>query len=1014
MSSWVGCPTNFVALDEGVPAEPARLVHPWGVPPDPFATTELRRRVLAAWQESPARFRADANVEDDLALVGYRDRVIVELAQNAADAASRGGVAGRLVLELAGDILIATNTGTPLDAAGVESIAVARASAKVGEAGVVGRFGVGFAAVLAVCDEPSITSSTGAVRWSRAEALASVAALPELRNEVARRGDRVPVLRLPFAAAPAPLADATTAVVLPLRDAAAVEAVRAQLTGVDVTLLLALPGLGEVAVRIDGVERVLRAERSDGDGGDDDRRDRRVLVLSDGAETSRWSLTSASGPLPAAAMTGRPVEEQGSDRWQVTWALPVDDDGRLVSLPDSVAPRVRAPTVVDDPFTLPAVLIASYPLDASRRRVTEGTLADEVTAQAADVLITAIDGLPADVSLLRLVPAGLPDGAVDGALHAAVLNRLRETAWLPVAGSDELRQRPRDAVVVADPLVAPLTDVVPSLLPAGWSHPELITLGVGRPPLAELVAALGSVAREPAWWRALYAGLDEAVRPGPDREALAALPVPLVNGTTVTGPRGLVLPGEVTPAADLSVIGIRMVHPQAAHELLRALGAGDGTPRGLLEQPPVRAAVEESYDAEDPEPVAVAVLSLLAVAGSAGDEPAWLADLALPDESGEWRPAGELVLPGGRMASLIAADSAFGRVAQSWVDRWGAAALLAAGVLDAPMLLVEPDATGATHDLDDEVRWWSTLPEPAAVEDFVAVRDLEQVRADALPGLLELLAQPPLRAAVVEPALVLRPDGGRQRVTSYTAWWLSTRPVLAGRTPGELRFDDSDPLLGPLYDVAPMLADTQFLQAIGVLGSLADADPADVLARLADDRRAVDREHLREIDSWLADQELSPPARVRAVKDGRVTVVDASDAVVVDAPDLLVLLGNRAVVPVSGGRSAELAARLGLPLASELADYDVCSDGTVQGDAVIHEVLRVRDVDGVDREVAWRLAGDTLHVDARRLGVGLGRGRAWRDGVWSQRHRNTEELLDPTTAAARADEDDLDEEGDWR
>ena len=66
--------------------------------PDPFGTAELRRLVLDAWAASPARFREDANAEEDYALGGYRDRVVVELAQNAADAAARAGVAGRLRL----------------------------------------------------------------------------------------------------------------------------------------------------------------------------------------------------------------------------------------------------------------------------------------------------------------------------------------------------------------------------------------------------------------------------------------------------------------------------------------------------------------------------------------------------------------------------------------------------------------------------------------------------------------------------------------------------------------------------------------------------------------------------------------------------------------------------------------------------------------------------------------------------------------------------------------------------
>ncbi|MFC5907736.1 sacsin N-terminal ATP-binding-like domain-containing protein, partial [Streptacidiphilus monticola] len=115
---------------------------------DAFDTAALRRRVLDAWTAAPARFREDANAEEELALGGYRDRLVVELAQNAADAAGRAGVPGRLRLTLREGVRAAANTGAPLDATGVESLATLRASSKR-EEGAVGRFGVGFSAVLA-------------------------------------------------------------------------------------------------------------------------------------------------------------------------------------------------------------------------------------------------------------------------------------------------------------------------------------------------------------------------------------------------------------------------------------------------------------------------------------------------------------------------------------------------------------------------------------------------------------------------------------------------------------------------------------------------------------------------------------------------------------------------------------------------------------------------------------------------------------------------------------------------
>src|SRR6185503_2439428 len=133
--------------------------------------------------------------EEDLVHGGYRDRLLVELAQNAADAAVRAGIPGRLRLELTGDgegVLRAANTGAPLDAAGVQGLATLRASAKRDDVGTVGRFGVGFAAVLAVSDEPTVLSAGGGVAFSADRTRAEIDAVPGLADEVARRDGAVP------------------------------------------------------------------------------------------------------------------------------------------------------------------------------------------------------------------------------------------------------------------------------------------------------------------------------------------------------------------------------------------------------------------------------------------------------------------------------------------------------------------------------------------------------------------------------------------------------------------------------------------------------------------------------------------------------------------------------------------------------------------------------------------------------------------------------------------------------
>ena len=327
---------------------------------DPFATAMMRERVLDAWAASPARFREDANAEEDYALGGYRDRVVVELAQNAADAAARAGVPGRLRLTLRGPALVAANTGTPLDAAGVEALSTLRASAKRGaEAadGTVGRFGVGFAAVVAVSDEPRIASAGGCVRWSRDATRELVRQVPALAGELAQRAGHVPVLRLPFAADGVPPEGFTTAVTLPLRDPAACELAGRLLAQTGPALLLALPALDRVEIEAGGITRLLTAARD----GDD-------VTITVGGSATRWRTAAAGGRLAPGLLADRPSEERARTSWSVCWAVPVtgqeEPAGRL---PAGVDPVVHAPTPTDEPLGLPALLLASFPLGPDRR-----------------------------------------------------------------------------------------------------------------------------------------------------------------------------------------------------------------------------------------------------------------------------------------------------------------------------------------------------------------------------------------------------------------------------------------------------------------------------------------------------------------------------------------------------------------------------------------------------------------------------------------------------------------------
>jgi hypothetical protein len=1005
---------------------------------DTYGTDRMRAAVLSAWTASPARFREDANAEEDFALGGYRDRLIVELAQNAADAALRAGVPGVLRLTLRGDVLTAANTGAPLDATGVESLSTLRAS---GKRDAAGRFGVGFAAVVSVCDSPSIGSrGHAAVRWSRTETAALVAEIPALAGELAERGGHVPLLRLPFDEPP--LIDIPdgfdTIVRLPLRDEASVAAVRRMLAEASPALLLGLPALESIEIDLDGSVRT---------------------VVADG-----WHVVSESGEFSpeevARLFADRPTEERARPYWSLRWAVPVTGTGEPGPLPATVPSVVHAPTPSDEPIDLPALLIASFPMATDRRHVAKGPLADFLVERVADAYVRLLRELPRTSKLLDLVPTLMGKGELDARVRRAVLERLPGTPLLPALSApapvvrtpsfaDERVYEPdaewkveqpapepgadgwvvtgREAAVVASASAELLTTVagfVPGLLPAGWParHPAMVALGVRRVELSDIVDLLSGEAveaREPSWWRSLY-----EVLPADDPESLGALPVPLADGRLVRGPRGTLILSDGGAELDLTPLGLRIVHPEAAHPTLLRLGAAEATPRTVLDDPLTKAAVAQSLDSPEPEPVARAVLSLVEASGLAPVEAPWLAELALRGADGELYPAGELMLADGALAGLLEADTHLGVAAPELEETYGPRVLAAAGVLDGfavvhePDLLLDPDE--CDHDLDGEADWLDhvldLLPEldvPPLVPEFLAVRDLELV-AD-WPAALKLLTTPPLRAAL-HPLRV-----GGVEVPSYTAWWLANHAVLDGRKPLELRLPGADPLLQGLYADAPAGLDEGALSMLGVRTTLAEllashGGPEELLDLMADESIEVDRAQLRAL--WIAlaavePSRVAPPSRVRAVLEGSIVVAAADDAVVVEAPDLLQLVTDRPLVLAPYDLAEALSELLDLPLAGELTSGAVTSEGvtrpvpvevrsllpTAPETYVEHEKLLV---DGA--ECAWRFFEGAVHC----TGVdGLARGLAWATGQWNDRLAVAALLRDPSAVPLLLAEADL-------
>lgn len=343
--------------------------------------TDAERRFCEVYQLSPERLVAEYRREREITR-GYHGREILELLQNAGDAARRQDMPGRVRIVVNPQGMVMGNTGRPFDEGGVASLQTANLSPKrEREAVVIGDKGLGFRSILNWTHSPLISSGELSVAFLPAYAASVLQKLEAGSEKVARLvakereiAGRLIVPRLAF---PQQIADWSahswpeggaigtvakscrelrregfdTAVGMPFAKPGARDEVVAQLDELQPEFLLLVDSVARLEIQIEGRENRVWTREQAGE---------RQVIREDARELSVWTVTSFDSELPPELVE---AEAHTKTHFRLTVAIPERGQagsGRLYCY---------FPTEVELP--LPLLGHATVELDETRKHLND-------------------------------------------------------------------------------------------------------------------------------------------------------------------------------------------------------------------------------------------------------------------------------------------------------------------------------------------------------------------------------------------------------------------------------------------------------------------------------------------------------------------------------------------------------------------------------------------------------------------------------------------------------------------
>lgn len=387
------------------------------------------------YSSDPKRIVEDYNNELKN-IEAYNGRQLLEMLQNADDAATLPGTKSALI-RLRGKQLVIANNGVPFSPAGLDSILYSDLSSKFNSLNQIGNKGLGFRSVLSWADKVTIQSAGLRISFSRENSISFLQRLIKEDKSIGKILKEKSDQKFPIATLRCPLIEKelqqdadlnyTTLVIIDLKPSVLKDVQRQINAEIDKEIILFLNNLEKIIVespeRTDQIQKTVESSN----------RIRVDKVSFEGKilETKTWSIKGISGEMESSSESGKVKRFH----LKCAWTNALDDQKNL--LYSFFKTQVR--------FVFPALIHGTFELSANRNNLEEDThgfnlrlfakLAELLIETALQIAKTEINDPYFPLKLLCIENAEWDPVIVKSGFKGMLVEKIKQSALFPnIAG----------------------------------------------------------------------------------------------------------------------------------------------------------------------------------------------------------------------------------------------------------------------------------------------------------------------------------------------------------------------------------------------------------------------------------------------------------------------------------------------------------------------------------------------------------------------------------------------------